>query len=203
MEKMDTAILLEDAFNKGIDYSVYSQQMNQFVAAQKTSGSNQSEALIDYTKLNLQRMNRWDKKAVLSDEIITTVKYINKPQHWIVITEAWCGDAAHNIPAIAKIASHNDLISLRFIYRDENLEVMDQFLTNGGRSIPKLIATNEKFEVLFSWGPRPEGCQKLYQQLKAEKADFETSKIALQKWYNADKQVALQEELLALIQETV
>ena len=58
---------------------------------------------------------------------------------WLILTEAWCGDAAQNIPTIEKIARENDRIKTLYLLRDENLELMDKYLTGGARAIPKLI----------------------------------------------------------------
>ncbi|NJX17534.1 thioredoxin family protein [Tamlana crocina] len=53
---------------------------------------------LDYTKLNWSRMNRWLKTGKITEELKNTLQQIYKPQHWIVITEPWCGDAAHITP---------------------------------------------------------------------------------------------------------
>src|SRR5690554_4279348 len=72
---------------------------------------------LDYTKINWSRMNRWFKTGKLSVAVLEIIKKINKPQHWIVITEPWCGDAAHNIPFIEMMASQNPLISISYELR--------------------------------------------------------------------------------------
>ncbi len=200
METATITSLVQSSFENGISYTEYRDQISQLVKEGKTSGTNQSEALVDYTKLNAQRMNRWDKKVELNTELSTTLEHVKQPLKFLIITEAWCGDAAHNIPTLAKMADAQPNIELKLVYRDENLELMDQFLTNGGRSIPKVIIANENFEVLDSWGPRPADCQLLYTRLKEEKADFETQKIELQKWYNKDKQQSLMNEFCDLLQ---
>lgn len=158
---------------------------------------------LDYTKLNWSRMNRWFKTGKLSEALLETIKAIHKPQHWIVITEPWCGDAAHNIPFIEMIANHNSLISISYQLRDTTPFLIDQYLTNGTKSIPKLIIRDEQGKDLGIWGPRPEKCQKMYSNLIIEKADFERVKIEIQNWYNANKGVDIQNELKTLIQQVV
>ena len=200
--KMDIlSAAIQEAYHSGLSYTQYRKAIQQMADHGRTSGTNQSEAMVNYTRLNAQRMNRWDKKVIINTELKTTLSYVTKPQHWVVITEAWCGDAAHNIPTIAKMAELQPLIRVKYIYRDENLQLMDQFLTNGGRSIPKVILANQDFHPFASWGPRPAPCQRLYLSLKEEKADFETQKIALQKWYNGDKQQTMMNEFCNLLQE--
>ena len=72
---------------------------------------------------------------------------------WLVISEGWCGDAAQNMPVVEKIVDEMPNVEIRYVLRDENLELMDQYLTNGGRSIPKaLFVDTETFEVLGRLG---------------------------------------------------
>src|SRR5690606_1310970 len=141
------------------------------------------------------RMNRWFKTGKLSEDILETVKKIDKPQHWIIITEPWCGDAAHNIPFIEMVARENPLISVSYELRDTAPFRIEQYLTNGTKSIPKLIIQDTAGKDLAIWGPRPVECQKMYAALLAENATFETVKIDIQNWYNANKGIFLQQEL--------
>jgi len=153
----------------------------------------------NYAKLNWSRMNRWLKQALPSAEIQETLAGIKAPQQWIVITEAWCGDAAHIIPFINLIAELNPLISVDFQLRDSEPFLINEHLTNGGKAIPKLVIRNEGGHDIGSWGPRPIQCQVVFERLKAEQADFETLKTELQKWYNADRGIEIQDELNRLI----
>lgn len=89
-----------------------------------------------------------------------------KNPHILVITEDWCGDAMMNNAVLRKIAEAAD-IEARCVYRDKNLELMDQYLTNGARSIPKYIILSEQGEVLGSWGPRAPEVQKFVDSKKA------------------------------------
>ena len=113
------------------------------------------KTLFEYKKLNLQRSSRIEKYYSVNDELRTLVKNMKQLQTWIVITENWCGDSAQNLPYIAALAELNSFINLKIILRDSNPEVIDQYLTNGTRSIPKLIAFDEEWNELFQWGPRP------------------------------------------------
>lgn len=158
---------------------------------------------LDYTKINWSRMNRWFKTGKLSVAVLEIIKKINKPQHWIVITEPWCGDAAHNIPFIEMMASQNPLISISYELRDSAPFMIDQYLTNGTKSIPKLIIRDEQGKDLGTWGPRPKDCQEMYANLMLENADFERVKLEIQNWYNANKGVAIENELGQLITETL
>ena len=166
----------------------------------KTTGENQSESMIHYTQMNAKRMKRWNKTGIISDDTIESIKKITSPQTWTVLTEAWCGDAAHSFMFIQKMADLNDHITLDWKLRDENLELMDQHLTNGGRSIPKLIVSDEQNNTLFDWGPRPKAIQAEYLKMKEAGMPFDEIKTELQKLYNADKGETIQKEITSLLQ---
>ena len=155
---------------------------------------------LNYARLNWQRQQRWLKTGVVSDDMRDAMARITQPQQWIIITEPWCGDAAHNIPFFEMIAALNPLVTTEYQLRDSEPFLIDQYLTNGTKSIPKLIARDVEGKDLFTWGPRPAGCQVVYDQLKAEKADFERMKTDIQKWYNEDKGKSLQQELLSVLE---
>lgn len=77
----------------------------------------------------------------------------------IVLTEDWCGDAMLNIPILLQLADQTNM-EVRMLLRDDNLELMDQYLTNGtARSIPIFIFINEAGEEVMKWGPRAEKLQ--------------------------------------------
>ena len=151
-----------------------------------------------YAKMNQSRSNRWFKHGKLSSDTITKIKSIQTPQTWILITEHWCGDAAHIVPFIAMMADLNPLIQLEVQLRDSDSEI-DSYLTNGGKSIPILVLRDENGKDLAVWGPRPAACQVLYLEMKNAGKDFETQKIELQNWYNADKGLSIQAEICALL----
>lgn len=153
-----------------------------------------------YTKMNDARTRRWIKTNPITEETKTIVANIREPQQWIVITEPWCGDAAHIVPVIYLMSALNDKITLQVQLRDSHSEI-EKYLTNGSKSIPMLIVRNEKGEDIFHWGPRPKEGQALYLSLKERNADFEETKIAIQNYYNADKALSTQSEIAKLLQE--
>lgn len=144
--------IIEESLERALSYTEYRNLVSTLLTEGKSTGPNQSEDLLNYSKLNDKRMKRLDKTIQLTEETISKIKDVKEPQTWLVLTEGWCGDAAQNIPVIHKIAAENPNINFKLVLRDENLELMDAFLTNGGRSIPKLIALNEKKEVINTWG---------------------------------------------------
>jgi hypothetical protein len=189
---------------KAISYEAYTTLIDELVVKGATTGPDQSEAFIHYTALNQQRMHRWDKTIQLLPSVESAIRGITLPQTWLVLTEAWCGDAAHIVPVLHALAALNPLITLRLVFRDDNPGLMDQYLTNGvSRSIPKLIALDTTTrEELFTWGPRPAPLQAIFMQLKEAGTEYHVMKEELQRWYNKDKSVAIQEEMAALAAAT-
>lgn len=193
---------MKQYIDKSFSYSDYLVLIDSLLEEGKTTGPNHSEAMVNFTRLNRQRMQRLDKTVELSEAVKSAARNASRKMIWLVITEAWCGDAAQNIPPIEKIANLSDRIETRYVLRDENPEFMDQFLTNGARSIPKLIALDaETLDILGSWGARPDAAQKLFSDLKEQGAEKPAIMEQLQRWYNADRTLSLQSEFKKLLAE--
>jgi hypothetical protein len=191
---------IEEGLQKAISYTSYRKRISDLIASGKSSGPIQSEDLLNYSKLNDRRMTRLDKTIQLSQETLLALKKINNPITWLVLSEGWCGDAAQTLPVINKIADKSDLINLRIIFRDEHEELMRHFLTNGGKSIPKLIVLNSENDVLNTWGPRPNIATKMVQDYKNTHGQLDAAfKQELQVWYNKDKGVNIQENMVGLL----
>ena len=185
---------------KSFSYDEYLSLIDGLLADSKSTGPKQSESLVQFTRLNRQRMKRLNKTTELGEEIKNAAKANDRRQIWLVITEGWCGDAAQNIPVIEKIAAESDIIETRYILRDENLELMDRFLTFGARSIPKLIALDaETLTVLGTWGARPKPGQELFFELKEKGFEKPTIMENLQRWYNEDQGRSVQIEFVELL----
>ena len=191
---------MERHVKSSVSYDEYLKQIDRLVKSGDTSGPEKSVSRISYTKLNRQRMARLDKTTTLSEAVKQGAAQNETHMIWLVITESWCGDAAQNIPIIEKIAAESDIIETRYILRDENLELMDRFLENGARSIPRLIALGkESLEVLGTWGSRPSELKEYYLQLKSQGLEKAEIGELLQRWYNEDKGRSLKEEFQELI----
>ena len=190
---------------KAMSYTAYTKLIADLLAERHTTGPDQSEAFIHYTELNQQRMHRIEKSMLVLPAVEAIIRAVTRPQIWLVLTEAWCGDAAHSIPVMHVLSELNPLIDLRFLLRDENPALMDRYLTNGvSRSIPKLIAIDKATsEELFTWGPRPAPLQTIFTHMKGEGIEFHAIKEELQRWYNKDRTAAVQQELATLVAAVV
>jgi hypothetical protein len=196
-QKIDFAQLIEGAMR----YESYLQLIQRLLAEGKTTGPNQSEELTFYTQLNLKRMQRLDKTIKLTAELEEAIHNWKTPIVWLVITEAWCGDAAQNIPFLNKIAEANPQISLALVLRDEHPALMDAYLTNGTRSIPKLVCLSaDNYHEIGTWGPRPQTAQALIMDLKKELNLSKEEYIErVHAWYAKDKTMSMQNEFVHLL----
>jgi len=192
---------LKDKLHKAIPYNEYRTTIEGLVAEKKTSGPTQNEDYAHYTLMNFQRMKRLEKTTQLSESFEKKITNFKRKLIWLILTEAWCGDAAQNIPVLEKIASSAPHISTLYLFRDEHIDLIDHYLTNGGRSIPKLICLDENsMEVLGTWGPRPFTIQRFINKLKEEGiTDLKETIEKVQVAYNHDGTVSLQEEISHLL----
>ena len=200
-EKEEKAQLVIQSLESATSYRDYRDLVEENVANATTTGSEQSEALSNYTLLNHTRMKRLDKTVKIGEEIQQKFENFNGNQTWLVITESWCGDAAHAMPVMNLLTNLTSNIDLKVVLRDENLELMDAFLTQGSLSIPKLIVLdNETDEVVADWGPRPSVVTQLVKDYKDEYGKLSPEfKKDLQVWYNKDKSQNIIEDLSDLI----
>lgn len=194
--------ITQDTVNKAYSYSEYTNLILKLFEEGRTTNDDNRESMLAYTRLNMQRSSRWDKRAGINDELKSILENYPRKMIWLVLTEGWCGDASQIIPFLHKMAELSPVIHLKLILRDEYPEVMDAFLTDGvSRSIPKLIALDqETLEVLGSWGPRPQAIQHSYMSnIRNPEFDNEEAKKQLHLWYAKDKGVSVQEELAELL----
>src|SRR5690625_5517006 len=94
-------------------------------------------------------MLRWEKRFKLDSAQEEAIKEFDQNLIWLVISEGWCGDAAHALPIINKLAEANEKINLLIVLREENLELMDAFLTNEGVSIHKIIVFDHEIKMVM------------------------------------------------------
>ena len=193
--------LIKSSLNKAISYEEYRDQVVQYAKNRTSSNPTPSEAHYQYTILNNSRMKRLDRTLKIEDQVINKLKTYSEKVTWLVLTESWCGDAAQVLPVINKLATTAENIDLRILYRDENTELMDHFLTNKSRSIPKLIAFDtSKQEVLKEWGPYPQVLSEKIKNFKDIHGSLTPKfKEEIQIWYNKNKGKSIALDLLKLI----
>ncbi len=203
-KKHHMKIAIAQGLQRGHSYLKYRSMVSALLQNKQVSGHLQSEELLHYTALNEARMNRLDKKMVIAEETIRKLLSLSKHYKWLVLSEGWCGDAAQILPILNKMALITPKIELKIIFRDENDELMSQYLTNGARSIPKLIVIEaDSNKELAHWGPRPKPAAELITSYKSQYGAIdETAKTELQLWYLHDKGLTTQTEIADLMLES-
>lgn len=137
---------LNDWFDKGLTRETYIETMT----------TNKESLLAVYNQFNLTSKDK---------EWLATIK--SKQLRAVILTADWCNDAMVNLPIFMKLAEEAD-IETRYLIRDENLELMDQYLTNGtARSIPIILFINDAGEEVTKWGPRAPEVQRFADELRS------------------------------------
>jgi hypothetical protein len=192
--------IIQSALQNSHSYTEYRIIVSKLISEGKSTGKEQSADLLHYSELNEVRMKRLEKTLKLDPEVEITLQNLKSNQTWLVISEGWCGDAAQILPIIKLMSEASENIDLKLVFRDENDALMNQFLTNGSKSIPKLLILDEAFNLINHWGPRPEGAKNLIIEYKAKHGIVdEVAKIALQKWYLDDKGISTMMEIVGMI----
>jgi thiol-disulfide isomerase/thioredoxin len=193
--------LLEKALDTSTTYQKYRGLVHNLSENNLNTGPVQTEELTNYTSLNNARMRRLDKTIKISEETQTLFANYSKNVTCLVLTESWCGDAAQAMPVINKLAEIAPGVSMKVVLRDENTELMQHFLTNGGLSIPKLIVIDDASKVVLGqWGPRPTVATKMVMDYKTENGSLSPQfKEDLQVWYTKDKGQAIVDDLERLL----
>ena len=193
--------MVENTFS----YTQYRETIDKLLADNKTTGENHSDAMLEYTKMNVHRMKKWDKTLKLTDDLVDLLDKLNRELLLITFTEAWCGDAAHNVPVIEKLSESSDKIQHQLMLRDENEEAFSKYLFNDTKSIPRtIIFDSNTMGELAVWGPRPVPAQAMVEENKITNLlPYAELSKKLQLWYAKDRSQTMQKELMALFDEKV
>ncbi|MFN8062399.1 MAG: thioredoxin family protein [Vicinamibacterales bacterium] len=178
---------------RGLSFDQYVGEIDRLVESGRTSGPDQLPALVDYTRLNRQRMRRLVATVTLAPDTVAVVGAAKVDWVWLVITEAWCGDSAQCLPTVEKIAALNPGVRTRYVWRDENPALMDRYETDGKRVIPKLICLDARTHAeVWTWGPRPTRAMAYFKEMQAQGLPGKARAENMQRWYLADGQQSIQ-----------
>jgi hypothetical protein len=196
--------IIENIFiDKAISYEKFLAINHNLVEQTKTSGDEQTAEQIKFTALNLQRLMRLNKTAIINEHLQRLIAELTEPITILVITESWCGDGAQQLPWFAKVAELSPLIALKILFRDEHPALISEFLTNGNKSIPVVLFLNKQQEVLIRLASRPKVLQQLFLEWSKEKITKEEKMLKVHSWYAKDKGAALQQELYNTLKEII
>ena len=200
MSTTSTPVLTSEQLATGLSYAAYRQHITDLLAQEPDA---KLAKMRPYYQEGEDRMNLLTSTVTLLPELQSTLQQLTKQYVWVVITEGWCGDAAQLIPIIEAVAqASGGHLETRYFLRDANLELIDRYLTNGGRAIPMTIVLHaDSLAEATVWGPRPAPAQTLFQNLKTREVPFAELVAQLTGWYAQDATRTTQQELLALVQQ--
>ena len=152
-----------------------------------------------YYELGIQRMDRMVKKYERDEEQLKELQSKNFGGKILIISEAWCGDASAAVPVLAKFFEEQN--EVKVFLRDQDTTLIDQYLTNGTQSIPKVLILDENFEVINTWGPRPKHGLELLLKFKTDPENFPKEQFYndLQMYYSKNRGKDTIQEILELI----
>ncbi|WBV61735.1 thioredoxin family protein [Chryseobacterium camelliae] len=187
---------MENYLAQGISFEEYVQIARERLENPSTQ---QEIEYKQYYELGLQRMDRTLKKYVPDEEQLKELAAKNFDGKILIISEAWCGDASATVPALIKFfEGHNEA---KIFLRDHDKSLINQFLTNGTESIPKVIILDKDFNVKNSWGPRPKYGTELLMKYKADPEGYPKDNFYndLQLYYAKNRGKDAVQEILELL----
>ena len=189
---------MELYWNNAISYETYFQDTENKVKQLEIATSKEDKDYYNYYHLGVTRMARLNKTYKPQEELLDLLKSKNFNGKILIIAEGWCGDASMTVPVVAHFfQGHNEV---KITYRDQN-DLIDQFLTNGGKSIPIVIILDENNNVINHWGPRPEYGNILLAKYKEDPENYTKEQFHndLQVYYSKNKGQDIIKEILSLI----
>ena len=136
-----------ERFNQGMTYEEYREQMNR----------------------NRERFDATEAAVELNPADVEAFAALPQPLNVLVIAEDWCGDVISNLPVLGKLAAaSNDKLNVRVFLRDQNLDLIDQYLKEGKyRSIPVFVFFDSNFNELGHMIERPASVTQMLAEKRA------------------------------------
>ena len=148
-----------------------------------------------YSKYNLERQERVEAEWIPSAAFLEAVDTLDGPLSFYFITDDWCIDSAYSLPLLQWVSNRRSDVRLEIGLKNDNLDVLDQYLTDGARSIPKLIIENHKGEIVAVWGPQPEEIRLIRKNLMDNQAEGSVVSGTTIEWYANSGILEVEKEL--------
>ncbi|RZK11778.1 MAG: thioredoxin family protein [Hymenobacter sp.] len=203
MPATTTPVLTAAQLATGLPYPAYRQHMAEALATPQPD--EQLVKMLPYYRQATDRMDALTPTISLLPELQAALGRLSGQYIWAIITEGWCGDASHTVPTIEAVAgASGGHLTTRYFLRDTHPDLIDRYLTNGGRAIPIAVLLHaDTLSEAGVWGPRPAPLQAIHQDLKARETPFKEVITTVNNWYDADAGRTTQQELLALVEGLV
>jgi len=201
MPTPNSPVLTADQFATGLTYPAYRQHIAEVLATPAPDAA--LAKMLPHYQENVDRIDRVAPTVAVLPELQATLNQVTDKYIWAIITEGWCGDASQTVPIFEAVAqASGGHLETRYFLRDSHPELIDKYLTNGGRAIPiTVLLRADALTEAGVWGPRPAPLQAIMQELKARETPFKEITTQVQAWYDHDATRTTQHELLALVQK--
>lgn len=189
--------------DRSISWEEYYAIAKSYVESDEKPELYRNEKMLRYTSENIGRMDHILQTINIESKLYNILSAVNTDLIWLVLSEPWCGDASQVVPVLYTIASCSDHISFRILQSDAHPEVLSAYLTDGSRSIPKLICLKaDTLEELGTWGPRPQNLQKIVREnINDPSLSFGAKVRMIHAWYAEDKTASIQDEFIDLVRK--
>ena len=108
-----------------------------------------AQQYLDQMSMNKERLLAALGASSLGATDLQVLERLPATRRILAITEDWCGTALGSLPFVLKLAEATPRIELRIFLRDENPDIMDQYLKGGVyRSIPVYVFFDEHMNEL-------------------------------------------------------
>jgi hypothetical protein len=200
MPASTSPVLTPEQLATGLPYPAYRQHIAEALAT--LTPDEKLAKMLPYYQQAVNRMDAITPTVTLLPELQAALDHLSERYLWAIITEGWCGDASHTVPIIEAVAAASGgHLTTRYFLRDSHPDLIDRYLTNGGRAIPIAVLLHaDSLTEAGVWGPRPAPLQAIHQALKTREAPFKEVITTVNTWYDQDASRTTQQELLALVQ---
>jgi hypothetical protein len=195
-----TPVLTAEQLATGLPYPSYRQHIAEVMATPQPD--EQLAKMLPHYQQAVTRMDQVAPTVELLPALQAALGQLSGHYLWAIITEGWCGDASHTVPLIEAVAqASGGHLDTRYFLRDSHPDLIDRYLTNGGRAIPIAVVLHaDTLTEAGVWGPRPAPLQAIHQDMKARAVPFKEVITTVNEWYDQDATRTTQQELLALVQ---
>lgn len=149
---------------------------------------------------NLERFHENHDDFTLEQDDADFFSHLTSSVNVLILAEDWCGDVVQSLPPIVRILEQTPHLEYRIFKRDENPDIMDQYLTDGSKAIPFLVFMDQDLNERAQWGPRPADCQAI---MRNNKGKIPMDKIypQLRAWYKENGNCPLVQEIRAILEQ--
>lgn len=196
-------MITKNELKPSISFQEYMQLTKSIIESKEPPLPYNDPKMMKYTMQNMERMNRVLNTLSIDQKLYNLLHNNQRNMVWVVLTEPWCGDASQIVPALAAFADVASNISFQILLSDTHSEIMDRYLTNGGRSIPKLVCFDENtWQEIGTWGPRPKSIQQIVTEQKNNpNLSFGEKVRQIHAWYEENKTRDIQLEFIELLKQ--